>query len=147
MRAWCVKHSAFARRLEHRVDRFAELPPEIVGEALQGQVVVVGYGRNGRQIVSMLQKQGVHYVVIEQNREHVEAMRKQDIRVVSGDACDTTVLVQSHAMHASMLVITPPELIKARQIAKAAQLINPHIEIVLRTHTHEESRRLEEDGV
>ena len=147
LRAWCVKHSAFARRLEHRVDRFAELPPEIVGEALQGQVVVVGYGRNGRQIVSMLQKKGVHYVVIEQNREHVEAMRKQDIRVVSGDACDTTVLVQSHAMHASMLVITPPELIKARQIAKAAQLINPHIEIVLRTHTHEESRRLEEDGV
>lgn len=64
---------------------------------------------------------------------------------MSGDASDPTVLVQAHIANAAMLVIATPDPINVRQMADIARTLNPGIEIVLRTHSEEESQLLRKD--
>jgi CPA2 family monovalent cation:H+ antiporter-2 len=147
LRRWILDRSALARSLEMRDDPYAELPMSTERKYLEGQVVIVGYGRVGRRIAEALLEQGIPFVVAEQNREVVESLRKQGMAAVSGNATDPAVLIQAHIAHAAMLVIATPDPLGVRQMADTARTLNPGIEIVVRTHTDEESRLLRQDGI
>ncbi len=142
---WVLARSAFARKLEQRDDPYAELPMTTERAFLEGQVVLVGYGRVGRRIAQALDERHIPIVVAEQNRETVEALRKQGRAAVSGDASDPMVLIQAHIANAAMLVVALPDSMKARQMAEIARQLNPGIEIVLRTHGEEESALLRKE--
>lgn len=144
---WLLSRSATARRLNSRVDPYAELPMTTERKYLEGQVVLVGYGRVGRRIAEAMAERKIPYVVAEQNREQVEALRKTGIAAVSGDACDPTVLVQAHIANAAMLVIATPDPINVRQMVDIARTLNPEIEIVIRTHSEDESQLLRKESV
>ena len=94
-----------------------------------------------------LDARGIPYVVAEQNREVVEDLRRKGIAAVSGDAADPAVLIQAHIAHAAMLVVATPDPLNVRQMADTARTLNPDIEIVLRTHSEDESQLLRKDGV
>lgn len=147
VRNWVLARSKLARRLERRVDPFAELPMSTESHYLAGQVVLVGYGRIGRRIAQALTEHGIPYVVAEQNRELVEVLRKQGVVAVSGNAAEPAVLIQAHIANAAMLVIATQHPIDIRQMADTARKLNPGIEIVVRTHNEDESRLLRQDGI
>ncbi len=144
---WLLDRSATARRLNTRVDPYAELPMSTERKFLEGQVVLVGFGRVGRRIADALKERGIPYVVAEQNREIVENLRKKDIPAVSGDASDPVVLVQAHIAQAAMLVVATPDSINVRQMVDTARTLNPEIEIVLRTHNEDESVLLRKENL
>jgi CPA2 family monovalent cation:H+ antiporter-2 len=144
---WVLQRSELARRLEHREDPFAELPLTTERKYLVGQVVLVGYGRVGRRIAKELDKRKIPYVVAEQNRELVEDLRKKGVAAVSGNAADPAVLIQAHIAGAAMLVIATPDTLNVRQIAEIARTLNPNIEIVLRTHSEDESQFLQKEKI
>lgn len=144
---WLLARSATARRLNSRVDPYAELPMSTERKYLEGQVVLVGFGRVGRRIAEALKERGIPYVVAEQNREIVESLRKKDIPAVSGDASDPVVLVQAHIAQAAMLVVATPDSINVRQMVDTARTLNPEIEIVLRTHNEDESVLLRKENL
>ena len=147
LRRWILARSEFARNLEQREDPYAELPMSTERKYLEGQVVLIGYGRVGRRIATALEARGIPYVVAEQNREVVEDLRKKGIAAVSGDASEPAVLIQAHIANAAMLVIATPDPLNVRQMADIARTLNPEIEIVVRTHSEEESQLLRKDGV
>ena len=147
LRRWILQRSALARQLEQRTDPYAELPTSTERKYLQGQVVLVGYGRVGKRIAEALEASGIPYVVVEQNRELVEDLRQQGKVAVSGNAADPVVLVQAHVAEAAMLVVATPDLFNLRQMAETARTLNPGIEIVLRTHSEDESVLLCKDGI
>ncbi|MBN8462556.1 MAG: Kef family K(+) transporter [Dechloromonas sp.] len=147
VRRWILQRSDLARRLEQRTDPYAELPVSTDDKYLQGQVVLVGYGRVGKRIAGALDAHGIPNVVAEQNRELVEDLRKKGMAAVSGNAADPAVLIQAHIAEAAMLVVATPDPLSLRQMANTARALNPAIEIVLRTHSEEESVMLRKDGV
>ncbi|QYF92948.1 Kef family K(+) transporter [Massilia sp. PAMC28688] len=147
LKRWALASSDFARRLDRREDPFAELPMSTERKYLEGQVVLVGYGRVGRRIAAELDKRNVPYVVVEQNRELVEDMRGQGLPAVSGNAADADVLIQAHIANAAMLVVALPNPLNVRQMADIAKTLNPGIEIVVRTHSETESDMLREEGI
>ena len=147
MRRWILARSEVARQLEQRGDPYAELSMTTERKYLEGQVVLVGYGRVGKRIASELVARGIPYVVAEQNRELVENLRKKGVAAVSGNAADPAVLIQAHIAHAAMLVVATPDPLNVRQMADTARQLNPGIEIVLRTHSEEESQMLRKEGV
>jgi CPA2 family monovalent cation:H+ antiporter-2 len=147
VRRWILQRSDLARRLEQRTDPYAELPMSTERKYLQGQVVLVGYGRVGKRIARALDTRGIPYVVAEQNRELVENLRKKGMMAVSGNAADPAVLIQAHIANAAMLVVATPDPLNVRQMADTARTLNPSIEIVLRTHSEEESALLRKDGI
>ncbi len=146
-RRWALQHSQLARRLEKRQDPYAELPVSTERKYLSGQVVLVGYGRVGRRIAKAMDSQGIPYVVAESNRELVEDLRKRGVVAVSGDAAEPAVLIQAHIAEAAVLVIATPDTIHVRQMAETARALNPGIEIVVRTHSEDESVLLRNEKV
>ncbi|SDY76596.1 YbaL family putative K(+) efflux transporter [Nitrosomonas sp. Nm58] len=146
-RKWLLDRSELARSLERREDPYAELPMSTERKYLEGQVVLVGCGRVGRRIADALDKQGIPYVIAEQNRELVEDLRNKGVVAVSGDATDPAVLIQAHIADAAMLVIATPDLLNVRQIVDTARTLNPGIEIVLRTHSEDESQLLRKENI
>jgi len=144
-RKWLVGLSSVARELEQRVDPFAELPMSTERKYLEGQVVLVGYGRVGSRIANELKEHNIPFVVAEQNRAIVEGLRKKGIPAVSGNASEPGVLIQAHIANASMLVVATPEPIDVRKMVDTAKALRPEIEIVLRTHNEDESELLRKD--
>jgi CPA2 family monovalent cation:H+ antiporter-2 len=142
---WLRSKSDLARKLERSADPLAELPMTVTHERLTGQVVLVGYGRVGKRIAEELSRQGVHYVVAEQNREMVEDLRRRDQPAVAGNAADPAVLIQAHIARAAMLVIATPDTFHVRSMIETAKALNPSIRCVVRTHSEEEARLLREE--
>lgn len=144
---WLKRKSALARRLAALEDATAALPATVDESRLVGQVVLVGYGRVGRRIAEALAERKVPFVVAEMSREAVAALREKDVPAVSGDASDPAVLVQAHIANAAMLVVATPDPAKVRKMVETARLLNPSIEIVLRTHTEEEAEFLRNENL
>ncbi|MBA2964034.1 MULTISPECIES: YbaL family putative K(+) efflux transporter [Ramlibacter] len=140
---WLLARSALARRLNEREDPLAELPLSTEERFLARQVVLVGYGRVGREIGQALGHAGVPYVVAEENRELVEQLRASGVAAVAGDAADPAVLIQAHVARARLLVIATPDTLNVRRMADTARQLNPGIEIVVRSHNQAEARLLE----
>ncbi len=147
LREWVLARSALARRLEMRDDPLAELPMSTDHRLLSGQVVLVGYGRVGRRIAAALQDHGLPFVVAEQNRELVDALRRDKVAAVSGDASTPEVLIQAHIARAAMLVVAIPDAVNVRRMVEIARTLNPDIEVVLRTHSEEEAELLRRESL
>jgi CPA2 family monovalent cation:H+ antiporter-2 len=145
LQEWLRSKSDVARKLERSTDPLAELPMTVTHERLTGQVVLVGYGRVGKRIAEELTRQGVYYVVAEQNREMVEDLRRRDQPAVAGNAADPAVLIQAHIARASMLVIATPDTFHVRSMIETAKALNPSIRCVVRTHSEEEATLLREE--
>ncbi|TQK07146.1 YbaL family putative K(+) efflux transporter [Herbaspirillum sp. SJZ107] len=142
---WVRARSAHARHMERSPDPLAELPATVTHERLTDQVVLVGYGRVGRRIAEELTRQGVHFVVAEQNREMVEDLRRRDQPAVAGNAAEPAVLIQAHIARAAMLVIATPDTFHVRAMIETAKVLNPGIKVLVRTHNEEEARLLREE--
>ncbi|MDO8825890.1 YbaL family putative K(+) efflux transporter [Methylophaga sp.] len=147
LRKWILMRSFLARRLERRQEPFAELPMSTESKFLKGQVVLVGFGRVGSRVAEALKARDIPFVVAEQNREQVKALRKQGIAAVAGNAAEPAVLIQAHIANAAMLVIATPDPVDVRQMADTARKLNPGIEIVLRTYNAAEAQLLTKDGI
>jgi CPA2 family monovalent cation:H+ antiporter-2 len=147
LQRWIRARSDLARRLERRVDPLSELPMTVDQNLLTGQVVLVGYGRVGRRIAEAMIENGIPFVVAEQNRELVEQMRARNINAVSGNASDPAVLIQAHVARAGMLIIATPDTVGVRRMVEVARMLNPPIEIVVRTHSDEEADLLRAERI
>jgi CPA2 family monovalent cation:H+ antiporter-2 len=145
LQRWLLARSQVARNLAARDDPLAELPMTTDPKYLSRQVVLVGYGRVGRRVADALAADGVPYVVADQNRDVVERLRARGVPAVTGDASQPETLVQAHIARARMLVIATDDALAARQMAAHSRLLNPGIEIVVRSHNDDEARRLEEE--
>ena len=139
---WLTRDGTVESRFERTADPLAELPMSVPHEHLDGQVVLVGYGRVGRRIAEVLVKHGIPFVVAEQNREIVDQLRKDGIHAVAGNAGEPAVLIQAHIARAGMLVIATPDTFHVRAMIETARLLNPDIKTVVRTHNEEEAELL-----
>jgi len=140
-------HSALVRRLEARDDPLAELPRSTEARYLSRQVVLVGYGRVGRRVADALKAAGQPFVVAEQNRDIVEALRAEGVAAVAGNAGEPEVLIQAHIANARMLVVATRDTIALPQMIETARTLNPGIRIVVRSHDEDEAERLRAAGV
>ena len=147
LKKWVLRVSEVARHYELRIDQFSELPMNTERKYLEGQIVLVGHGRVGKKIASVLSKHKIPFVVAEQNRELVETLRKAGIAAVYGDASEPAVLIQAHIAKASMLVIATADTINVRKMIETAKVLQPDIEIVIRTHSEAESDLLKSENI
>lgn len=144
---WAKKNSEFARKLDLRDDPLAQLPMSTHHDLLNGQVVVVGYGRVGRHIAARLQAENISVVIAEQSREVVENLRKNNQPAVCGDASDPAVLIQAHIARAAFLIIAVKDAVGIPQMVETARTLNPSIQILIRANTDEDAELFTQEGL
>jgi CPA2 family monovalent cation:H+ antiporter-2 len=89
----------------------------------------------------------VPFVVIEQNRELVEAQQAAGVPIFAGDAADPADLRQARVDRARLLVLATPDPYQTLAIHQRAREVNPKIETVARTQGEAEQTYLESHGV
>jgi len=111
---------------------------EVAAEPCNAGVVLIGYGRVGSHIGSMICGRGDGLTVIEDQKDMAAAAREAGATVIVGDATKESILRQAQLDTASTLLIAIPEGVEAGAIVRRARAINPKLVIVARAHSDEE---------
>jgi len=111
--------------------------PPIDVEHLEHHAIIIGSGRVGKHLVDVLISLNIPTLVIESDPEQVEALNKQNIACLYGDAANSEVITHAGLDRARALVITVPEEANAALIVSAARDLNPDLPIVVRAATEE----------
>jgi len=111
------------------------------------RVVVAGYGRVGQNIARGLHDADIPYIVIDIDPERISEARHGGIPRIYGDASNPHVLSKADLNNARILAITFPDPIAVFSAVKAAQTINPNLQIIARVHRAKDANILAEMGV
>jgi len=144
---WLRRRRGMAHALERPAGEIAELPPGLAEQRLQNHVVVVGSGRVGGPVARELLEHDIPFVVVEQSREIAEKQRLGGLPVIYGDATRPEVMAHAHLERARLVIVAAPDAYQARAILALCFQLNPGLEVLVRTHSDEERRFLEEMGV
>ena len=146
LQRWLLQRSALARRLEARDDPLAALPDDTDARLLARQVVLVGHGRVGARVARALAAAGVPLVVVDRQREEVQALRERGQAAVLGDATEAGVLVQAHVATARTLVVALADTREVALMIDTARALNPKLRIVVRAPHDEGALLLQHAG-
>lgn len=145
---WLRAHPRLLALIERSgQDRLADLPPADADGIHTDHAVIVGFGRVGRTVARAFDAARIPYVVIEQNRQLVTALRGEGLAVLYGDASVPGVLNKAEIAQARMLVVAIPDGFQVRQVVEIARAQAPEIDIVARTHSEHERDYLLRQGV
>ena len=108
--------------------------------------MLVGYGTVGQRIADALAARDVPFIVVDQNRERVEALRAAGMHAVAGDAGEPETLVQAHIANAGWLVVATPDSADVRPMIETARMLNPGIPMIVRAANGEEAELLLKEG-
>jgi CPA2 family monovalent cation:H+ antiporter-2 len=135
---------AFLRRfpaLWRLLDRSGPTPAP-PAEKLVDHVVVVGYGRVGQHIVTVLGHLGIPFLVVELDAGRAEEFEQQGVLTLFGDAANSEVLTHTGLERARTLVVTVPNEAAVEIIVASAHDIAPKLPIIARAATRSGVERL-----
>ena len=101
-------------------------------DGLKKHVIVVGYGRNGKQAVQKLMTYKKPFVVVERNSEIVDRFQSEAILFVNGNANEDDILRQAGVERASTLISALPNDSDNLFVVLSARQINPELKIISR---------------
>lgn len=114
---------------------------------MKNHVIVVGYGRNGKQTVSELLHHKKSVLVIDRSHELILANSKENFSFLEGDATEDETLMQAEVNSATTLVSTLPNDAENLFIVLTARSLNPKITIISRASSESAEKKLRMAGV
>lgn len=98
----------------------------------QGTVIIAGIGRFGQIVNRLLVANGVHTVVLDQQADQVDTMRRIDTKAYFGDASRPDLLHTAGIEEASMLVIAIDNQETSVELTKYVKHTYPHVKVLVR---------------
>lgn len=115
--------------------------------SLRDTVLLVGYGKVGKHISQNVQEAHIDLVVIDSNREKVDALREAGVNAIAGDASHPETLQEAAISKARALAVAISDPFAARRIVEEAKILNPKLKILVRAHNDEEMDYFYEQNV
>jgi monovalent cation:H+ antiporter-2, CPA2 family len=113
---------------------------------LTGHVVLIGHGRVGSFISSVLRQRHTPLFVIEDDDDAVKELQHRGIEAVSGNAADPELIAAANLRAARCLLVAIPDAFEGGQVVEQARAINPTLPIVARAHSEAEIEHLKKHG-
>ena len=110
------------------------------------QVLVIGAGPAGRQVVQTLIAHRLEPVLVDVNPESRDYARQQGLRLYLGDAGHEEVLVHAGLADVCMVVVTVPDPHTAAQIVAMIRRLRPQISIAARCRYNRHMENLHKAG-
>jgi CPA2 family monovalent cation:H+ antiporter-2 len=141
--------SLLARRLAPRLQKPKALDPElaVAPSASTGHAIVVGHGRVGQVVCSMLERHSIRYISVDDNAAAVTEHRRRGGEVYYGDATNPGFLKSCGLMEAAAVIVTVGSGIKIDEIISRVRTLRTDILIVSRARDAAHARHLYAVGV
>lgn len=115
-------------------------------DRLEGHVIVVGYGRNGRQAVQKLQLYKQPFVIIEKDEDRISRIEEAEMRFIRGNATEDEVLIKAGVERASTLISALPDDAANLFVVLSARQINQNMKIISRASEETSYKKLKFAG-
>ncbi len=109
-------------------------------------VVICGYGRTGQQLARVLARDGVSFIALDTDPQHVQSAAATGETVVFGDSARREVLQAAGIQRARALVITIADTQVALAVLAQAQALRPDLPVLVRTRDDQDIERLRAAG-
>ncbi len=109
-------------------------------------MVLIGHGRVGRFISSVLGQSAGPLFVIEDNDDAVKGLKVRGVEAVRGNAADPRVIASANLSAARCLLVAIPDAFEGGQVVEQARAINPSLPIIARAHSEAEIEHLKKHG-
>jgi voltage-gated potassium channel len=113
---------------------------------LDGHYILCGYGRVGRQVAREFAREGVPFVVVDQEPRTIEECLVEGYLALLGEASDDTVLEEAGIRRARGLVAAVDSDADNVFVVLSARKLNPNLNIVARASSDESAAKLETAG-
>lgn len=110
-------------------------PAELPALPQDGHVVVVGYGRVGKHVVTVLERLDIPRLVVEVDQARAVEFTARGVPTLFGDAANSEVLTHAGLAQARALVVTVPNEAAAELIVAAARDLAPNLPVIARAAT------------
>lgn len=138
------------RKLARQFEPRQVIPAEALAEPEDGtrpKAIIVGFGRVGQLVASMLEESNVSYVAVDNDPVNVAAARAKGKPVYFGDAARADFLERCGLGAAAAVVVTMDNRQAVEAAAAAARAVRPDVVIVARARDRAHARQLYEKGV
>lgn len=108
-------------------------------------LVIIGYGLNGKNISIAAKSIGLNYSIIEMNPDTVKQLKSQE-NIIFGDASNESVLLHAGIDTAKTAVVVISDSSVLLKISKVIKLVNPAIHLIVRTRYVSDMQKLYEIG-
>ncbi|QSX78522.1 YbaL family putative K(+) efflux transporter [Agrilutibacter solisilvae] len=140
-RALDRRRAAETAQVQATADALAAVPQDI-----DRHVLLIGYGRVGRELARVLSDHHVPLVVIDDEDYLIDRARADGMHAVRGNAVNEAVLREAAPERAHMALLAIPNALEAGQIITTLRRVNPTMSIVARGHSDAEVKHLLEHG-
>jgi CPA2 family monovalent cation:H+ antiporter-2 len=134
---WLERFPTIWRLLNRR-----EPPPHHIEESIENHVVLVGYGRVGRHIASILGEMGIPHLVVDADAVRIEELDRKGIPSLFGNAANSEVLRHAGLGRARALVVAGPDEDASELVVAAARDLAPKLPIIARSTSEQGTRQL-----
>lgn len=115
-------------------------------KAMENHIVVVGYGRNGKQAVKKLQDYHRDFIVIERDQEVIDNAQLSEDFFLKGNAIEDETLINAGIERASSLIAALPKDADNLFIVLSARQLNANLKIISRASEDTSYKKLKLAG-
>jgi len=137
---WLVAAApAWALALERRFVRVSEAAPvaQVAPDSATGarapQVLIAGFGLNGRNVSRVLRAVRIPHIVIDQQPDRIAACAADNSPALLGNAARPEILTHAGIKQARALVVALSDPLATRSVVRLARELQPSLFIVVRT--------------
>ncbi|GMQ77037.1 MAG: cation:proton antiporter [Gammaproteobacteria bacterium] len=138
-----------ARRLGAAIEARAHAGAAVdidIAPDLENHVIIVGYGRTGRLLAELLDRQHVAHVALDLDAAHVAGLRAKGAPVFLGDASRAAMLEKVRLRSAAALVVSADDPQAAERVLSAARRLSRELPILVRAHDSTHAVKLTSQG-
>jgi monovalent cation:H+ antiporter-2, CPA2 family len=119
---------------------------ETDASALEGHVLILGFGVGGQLVATALREFGIRYLVIDLNGATVREARAAGEPIMYGDvtAPDALTAAGVHRARAVTIVLSDPDA--AMKVVRTIRRMAPHVMVLVRARYRSEAERLQKEG-
>lgn len=141
--------SLVARRVAPKFKAAEVLDPElsVAPEASTEHAIVIGHGRVGQVVCSLLDQNNIRYLAIDNDARAVPEQRRSGREVYYGDASKPEFLASCGVMHAKAVIVTVAATAAIDEIVAQVRALRPDVVIVSRARDAAHARHLYAIGV
>lgn len=115
-------------------------------DKMENHVIVVGYGRNGKQAVQKLKDYNREFIIVESSEAVIENAQTDNAHFLKGNAIEDEVLIKAGIERASNIIVALPQDADNLFIVLSARQLNKNLKIISRASEETSYKKLKLAG-